>query len=141
MVSSSAMMFRALLVSLLLVGCGKANDLGRLQDEVIQIAQSYRPTIEELKESAMDLEKHAKVVGPASARLNEAKIECNRMLNEIDNTKRTQVSNSSATDDDAVKLADNLEDDLRLGIARVTIDLDAVETWVAVGERMPSNGM
>ena len=124
-----------------LAGCAKANDMGRMEDEVVAVATSYYPTVHELELRANELRK-VKLDPEASSRLREATTDIQHMKGEIEGTKnRVELDKKASTDPDFLqRKLDGVEHNLREGIIDASIHLEAVENWLAVEERRPNHG-
>ncbi len=129
-----------LLSAVLFVGCAKANDLSRMEDEAIAIAAEYQPTVHELEARANELLK-VSLAPDASSKLRDAKVQIASLKGLIAGTNRIELDRIAASgDSEAIQQrTDNVEHNLREGIIVATDQLEAVENWIAVAERTSPN--
>ena len=135
-------MKKLLLLALVLAGCAKANDVGRLEDEVAAVASDYAPVIHELENRANDLRKIGKLAPEADSRLRDATTQIQHMKGQLAGASNRADLDRMATQDPELvqKRTDNLQRDLAEGIMAATDHLQAVESWVAAEERHPNHG-
>ena len=132
-------MQKLLLTAVLFAGCAKANDVGRLEDEVVAIAAGYQPTVHELENRANELRKLGKLAPEADSRLRDGIAQISRMKGTIAGTTRSEIERATKDDPDLVqKRLDNLEWELQEGILVATDHLQAVENWITASEHSPN---
>jgi hypothetical protein len=129
-------MTKLLLSAVLLVGCAKANDVSRMEDEAIATAAAYGPTVHELDVRANDLLK-VPLAPDAASRLRDAKAQIASLKGLIAGMTRAKLDEMQSNPDLIQKRNDNVQHDLREGIITATDHLEAVESWIAVAERTP----
>ena len=132
-------MTKLLLTAVLFAGCAKANDVGRLEDEVVAKAAEYQPSVHELENRANELRKLGKLAPEADSHLRDALGQISHMKGTIAGTTRAELDRT--TGGDALKVQqrlDNLEWELQEGILVATDHLQAVENWITASEHAPS---
>ena len=128
-----------LLTAVLFAGCAKANDVGRLEDEVVAKAAEYQPSVHELENRANELRKLGKLGPAADSHLRDALATISHMKGTIAGTTRAELERATKDDPDLVqKRLDNLEWALQEGILDATDHLQAVENWITANEHSPS---
>ena len=127
---------KLLLAALLFAGCAKANDIGRLEDECVEIAKSYAPTATELSHRADELRKEK--LGPeAESRLRDANAEIQSLKAAISiGSNREMLEREAKGDPNLVqKKIDNTEANIEARILSATDHLGAVESWLQANSR------
>jgi hypothetical protein len=128
-----------LLTAVLFVGCAKANDVGRLEDEVVTTAARYQPSVHELENRANELRKLGKLAPEADSHLREALATISHMKGTLAGTTRGELERTTKDDPELVqKKLDNLERALEEGILDATDHLQTVENWITANEHNPS---
>ena len=133
-------MTKLLLTAVLFAGCAKANDVGRLEDEVVAIAAEYQPTVHELENRANELRKLGKLAPEADSRLRDALGEIGKLKGAIaGNATRAAVAKATNDDPEVVqKRLDNTQWELGERVLTATDQLQAVENWITATEHAPS---
>jgi hypothetical protein len=133
---------KLLLAAVLFAGCAKANDIGRMEEDVVETAKSYTPIVTELSHRADELRKE-KLSPEAESRLKDATAVISTMKGEIASIsipeleKRTTGKDVEQKADEIGKIGDNLETHLEHRYREATDHLGAVESWLAADERAP----
>lgn len=128
---------KLLLAAVLFAGCAKANDIGRMEEDVVETAKSYAPIVAELSHRADELRKE-KLSPEAESRLKDATAVISTMKGEIASISVAELDRKANGDVDQVtKAGDNLEIHLEHRYREATDHLGAVESWLAAHERAP----
>lgn len=138
-VSANFAAMKLLLAAVLFAGCAKANDMGRLEEDVVETAKSYAPIVAELSHRADELRKE-KLSPEADSRLRDATAVISTMKGEIASISVAELDRKANGDpDQVIKTGDNLEIHLEHRYREATDHLGAVESWLAANERAPKH--
>ncbi len=136
----------AVVLSLSLAGCQKSPDLGRVQEESLELVKVHIKVLDQLQRRADALLLRGRNIGAKAGAGSQGIADAGRILTEargrLDQLRALTVKAPSSiaaavktgSDEELYKASDEMVEQLDTGAALVRADLDAVEQWLAISE-------
>ena len=140
----------ATVLALSFTACQKSVDLGRVQDESLELVKVHVQVLDQLQRRADSLLQRGRSIGQRSGTSTQGIADAGRILTEaraqLDQLRAAtqQAPGAIATaaktgnDEEMYQVSDELVEKLEKGAALVRADLDAVEQWLAYAESRPA---
>ncbi len=140
----------AVVLSLSLAGCQKSPDLGRVQEESLELVKVHVKVLDQLQRRADALLLRGRNIGAKSPANSQGIADAGRILTEargrLDQLRAVTVKAPSSiaaavktgSDEELYKTADEMVEQLDTGAALIRADLDAVEQWLSIAEGRPA---
>jgi hypothetical protein len=140
----------AVVLSLSLAGCQKSPDLGRVQEESMELVKVHVKVLDQLQRRADALLLRGRNIGAKAAGNAQGIADAGRILTEargrLDQLRAVTVKAPSSiaaavktgSDEEVYKTADEMVEQLDTGAALIRADLDAVEQWLSIAEGRPA---
>jgi len=139
----------AVVLALSLTACQKSTDLGRVQEESLELVKVHVKQLEQLQRRADRLLDRGRAIGSKAGPNTQGIADAGRILTEarsnldqlrgLAGSAPTAIATAAkAGDEELFKASDEMVEKLEKGAAVVRADLDAVEQWLAVAESRPA---
>lgn len=140
----------AVVLSLSLAGCQKSPDLGRVQEESLELVKLHVKVLDQLQRRADALLVRGRTIGAKAGTSSQGIADAGRILTEargrLDQLRALTVKAPSAiaaavksgNDEELYKTSDEMVEQLDTGAALIRADLDAVDQWLAIAEGRPA---
>lgn len=131
-------------------GCQKSPDLGRVQEESLELVKVHTKVLDQLQRRADSLLLRGRNVGAKVGPNSQGIADAGRILTEargrLDQLRAVTVKAPSSiaaavktgNDEELYKTSDEMVEQLDTGAALARADLDAVEQWLSVAEGRPA---
>lgn len=131
-------------------GCQKSADLGRIQEESLELVKVHVRVLDQLQRRSDSLFQRGRALGAKAGANSQGIADAGRLLTEargrIDQLRGETVkapssiaaAAKSGNDEELYKTTDVLVEQLDNGAALVRADLDAVDQWMAIAEGRPA---
>ncbi len=139
----------AVVLATSLTACQKSTDLGRVQEESLDLVKVHIKALDQLQRRADRLLERGRVIGSKAGPNTQGIADAGRILTEaranLDQLRGLTSSAPKAVADAAkvgeeelYKTADEMVEKLDNGAAAIRADLDAVDQWLAIAESRPA---
>jgi hypothetical protein len=139
----------AVVVAISLSACQKSTDLGRVQEESLELVKVHIKALDQLQRRADRLLDRGRAIGSKAGPNTQGIADAGRILTEarsnLDQLRAVAGSAPKAVADAAkvgeeelFKTSDEMVEKLDSGAAAVRADLDAVDQWLAIAENRPA---
>lgn len=140
----------AVVLSLSLAGCQKSPDLGRVQEESLELVKVHTKVLDQLQRRADMLLQRGRTIGAKAGQGSQGIADAGRLLTEararLDQLRGLTVKAPSSiaaavktgNEEEVYKTSDEMVEQLDTGATLIRADLDAVEQWLAIAEGRPA---
>lgn len=140
----------AVILSLSVAGCQKSPDLGRVQEESLELVKVHVKVLDQLQRRADALLLRGRTIGARGGAGSQGIADAGRILTEargrLDQLRAATVKAPSSiaaavktgSDEELYKASDELVEQLDTGATLIRADLDAVDQWLSIAEGRPA---